>query len=580
MAQTLKAAAQRVGRTTTTPQSEPVLGETMVRNEAGGFTFPLSDADRFGRFLISGSETAYYADAPTLTRENTQAAARLFADPSMGQFALGVLTAISTSGRAQKVSPTLYALALALTVGHDATKQTAVAVVPQVVRTGSHLFEFVSYLRSMRGWGRAARRAVEAWYAAQTPEKLVYQGIKYRERNGWSHRDLLRARHVPFKDERMAAVAHYLVKGWPGVGEEPHPEEYLQRVWAYEYLKAHPTADVAHRMIHDYRLTREMIPNELLNDLGVWRALVDVGMPMTALVRNLGKMTSIGLLQDRDYVDLVAKRLGDARVLALARVHPMTLFSALKVYASGHGVRGSLSWQPVPDVVDALDAGVYLAMGEVPSHGKRVHWGVDVSGSMHGTQAVGFPHVTAHEAAAVMLLTSLKRDPTTTTMMSFSSGSGYGRVSGGRLSGGVFPLGLSANQRVDDAARTIQESGNGGTDCALPILSAMASGLDVDGIVIWTDGQTWEGSEHPFEAMERYRKQVDHPVKLASVAVASYGHDIIRSYAEAVGRGDPDDRDTLAVNGFDSGAATVLAEFLSGAADPNPVVDADDADGE
>ena len=37
---------------------------------------------------------------------------------------------------------------------------------PQVCRTGTHLFAFARYVEQFRGWGRSLRRGVGAWYAA------------------------------------------------------------------------------------------------------------------------------------------------------------------------------------------------------------------------------------------------------------------------------------------------------------------------------------------------------------------------------------------------------------------------------
>lgn len=43
-------------------------------------------------------------------------------------------------------------------------------------------------------------------------------------------------------------------------------------------------------------LVREHIPTEKLNSVEVWEALVQK-MPMTAMIRNLAKMQTIGLLK-------------------------------------------------------------------------------------------------------------------------------------------------------------------------------------------------------------------------------------------------------------------------------------------
>ena len=48
-------------------------------------------------------------------------------------------------------------------------------------------------------------------------------------------------------------------------------------------------------LIKAYGLVREHIPTPLLSNVEVWRALLQK-MPMTAMIRNLGKMTAIELL--------------------------------------------------------------------------------------------------------------------------------------------------------------------------------------------------------------------------------------------------------------------------------------------
>lgn len=53
---------------------------------------------------------------------------------------------------------------------------------------------------------------------------------------------------------------------------------------------------IANAKLAEHDLPREAIPTEKLNELAVWEALLEK-MPMTAMVRNLGKMTSIGLLK-------------------------------------------------------------------------------------------------------------------------------------------------------------------------------------------------------------------------------------------------------------------------------------------
>src|SRR5215468_4492799 len=155
-----------------TPQSEPIPGT--VANSAGGHAFPVDDWTRLDRFLILGSEGgSYYASEAALTRENAG-----------GE--------ISEAGRAPRNDPALFALALATAVGDEATRNAAFAGLRRVARTGTHLFQFAEAVQAMRGWGRGLRRAVASWYLARPVDELAYQAVKYQQRHGWSHRDLLR----------------------------------------------------------------------------------------------------------------------------------------------------------------------------------------------------------------------------------------------------------------------------------------------------------------------------------------------------------------------------------------------------
>src|SRR5206468_2471488 len=141
-------------------------------------------------------------------------------------------------------------------------------------------------------------------------------------------------------------------------------------------------AEEAARVIRIYKLTREMVPTELLSRPIVWHALLDA-MPLTALIRNLGVMTRIGLLvPGSEAARTVVARLGDREAIRRARVHPLAVLAALKTYAQGAGMRGQSTWTPTPQVIDALDAAFYLAFENVEPTGKRVLLALDVSGSM------------------------------------------------------------------------------------------------------------------------------------------------------------------------------------------------------
>src|SRR5712672_1919020 len=134
-------------------------------------------------------------------------------------------------------------------------------------------------------------------------------------------------------------------------------------------------------------------------------------MPMTAMIRNLGKMTSLGLLAPfSDAKRLIVRKLRDETALRRARIHPLAVLVAQKIYAQGHGEKGALKWSPVPAVVDALDEAFYATFQNVEPCGKPVLLALDVSGSMAGSMIAG-SCLSAREASAAMALITAATEP-------------------------------------------------------------------------------------------------------------------------------------------------------------------------
>ena len=173
-----------------TPQSRPIPGLAQATNSAGGFTFAVDDWTWLTRFLVLGAEGgSFYAGGVTLTLENAEAVkCCITAD---GPRVVLEIVAVSEAGRAPKNHPALFTLAMCAAYGDEDTRRKALAALPLVARIGMHLFHFAQYVDGMRGWGRGLRQVVGNWYAQMPADKLTYQAVKYGQRDGWSHRDLL-----------------------------------------------------------------------------------------------------------------------------------------------------------------------------------------------------------------------------------------------------------------------------------------------------------------------------------------------------------------------------------------------------
>lgn len=515
-----------------TPQTEPIHGKPMVQNDAGGYSFAVDDWTRLDRFLIFGSEKGtYYASERKLTKDAAGAVQRcLDADASR---AVARIVSVSESGRAPKNDPAIFALALA--AAHKTGAPLALAALSKVCRVGTHLFQFVAAVNELRGWGRALRNGVAAWYTEKDAKALSYQILKYQQRDGWSHRDVLRLSH-PQAVGSTQDVLHYAVKGWDAIGSDPHPDAALVQLWAFERLKREPSVKLACNLIRAHKMTREMVPTQLLTESAVWDALLDE-MPLTALIRNLATMTKIGLIAPMSAgVGRVLSHLADGERLKRSRVHPVQLLLALLTYRQGHGERGKATWNPVPQICDALDVAFYLAFGNVEPTGKRWLIGLDVSGSMRGTRCVGSDMLTCHQAqAAVSLITAATEQQHAFVAFDTSA---------------YLPA-ISPRQRLDDVVGAVSRLGGGGTDCSLPILWALQTKTPVDVFAIFTDSQTWQGRVHPTQALTEYRQRMGIPAKLAVVAMC----------ANDVSIADPSDAGQMDAAGFDASLPQVVADF-------------------
>ena len=518
-----------------TPQSRPIPGSAQVANSAGGYTFAVDDWTRLARFLVLGTEAgSFYAGETKLTVENAEAVLRCIGVD--GPRVVREVVAVSEAGRAPKNDPALFALALCAAFGDEDTRRKALAALPVVARIGTHLFHFAQYVDEMRGWGRGLRQAVGNWYAQMPADKLAYQAVKYGQRDGWSHRDLLRLSHPKPATEQHFALYHWLTQGWESVGEMPHPDPALRLVWAAERVKTADTAAQVAGLIREYRLPREAVPTQWLTDPFVWEALLEE-MPMTALIRNLATLTRIGLVTPGSEATrkVVAEVTNEGR-LRKARVHPIQVLSALKTYAQGHGERGGNTWNPVPAITDALDAAFYASFGNVTPTGKRWLLALDVSGSMEGGQIANVPGLTPRVTSAAMALITAATEARHQSM-AFSTT--------------FMPLNISPRQRLDDVLKTVSGLPFAGTDCALPMIWALKNKVETDVFVVYTDSETWAGNIQPVQALRQYRERMGIPAKLIVCGMVSNAFTIA----------DPDDAGMMDVVGFSTATPNVMSDF-------------------
>jgi 60 kDa SS-A/Ro ribonucleoprotein len=540
--------------TLSTPQTEKA-DSRQVLNSAGGFVFQLTPQKQLERFLILGCDGgSYYATEKKLTVDNAQVViACLNADP-VGT--VETIAQMSESGRAPKNDPAIFALAIAAGHKSDLARAAALRALPRVCRIGTHLFQFAEAVQYMRGWGKGLKRAVSNWYNEKSVKDVMYQVAKYGQRNGWTHKDLFRLAHpVTESNGDRAMLYRYIASGdliqgkrlvkakkagtFHQEGADREYEVYGQLpayLQAFEQLKVTRDPKEALFLIREWKFTHEMVPSEVKNSPEVWEALAEHMLP-TAMIRNLAKMTAVGLIQPLGKQTLaIAEKLTNQDSLRKAKVHPIALLSALRVYAQGHGEKGKLTWVPNQRIVDALNEAFYLSFGTIEPTNKATMLALDVSGSMGGGEIAGIPGMTPRDVSAAFSMVTARTEKN------------Y-HIAG--FSRGMSELKISPTMRLDDVISVISGLPFDTTDCSLPMRWATQHNVGVEVFHVYTDNETYAGNIHPHQALVAHRKATGIPAKLAVLGMIASPFTIA----------DPSDPFMLDVCGVDSAVPNILSDF-------------------
>lgn len=548
---------------TTTDLARP----NQVKNNSDAYVFNTGMWMHLSRFLILGTEGgSYYVSERALTQQN--AANSLSCIKEDGIRAVNEIVAVSTSGRAAKNDYAIFALAMACAFGDVETKRYSFSKLNDVCRIGTHLFQFVDYISKMRGWGRLLTESIANWYLNKTASQVAYQAVKYQSRAiegqpAWSHNDVLRKCHAKAPEgSEMQQVFRWITEGWTNVQDGNATTQYIKNhssqtktnraeresysfkipnsiriLEGYELAKHEKNPNRIAQLIQQYGLTHEMIPTESKTSGIVWEALLEK-MPMTAMIRNLGNMSKAGILgplsvNEKKVVEALLSR----ENLSKARVHPMQIMSALKIYGAGKGFKGSNTWTVNTSITTALESSFYLSFDYVEPSNKRFFIGQDVSGSMSwGTSMIGSTGLTAAEASCILSMVTIKTEP---------------YLFHGAFSNGLTATGINKYMSLKEVQQVINKIPMSGTDCSLPMSYAEQHNIPVDAFVIYTDNETNSYKTHPFRALQSYRRKMGINSKLIVCGMTATQFTIA----------DPTDVNSLDVVGFDTSTPSVISAF-------------------
>ncbi|MEV0998001.1 TROVE domain-containing protein [Nonomuraea sp. NPDC050202] len=542
--------------TITTPQTRPMPGRSdQVKNAAGGYVFDKDLWAKVEDFLVLGTTGGtYYVSEDKLTAGNARVLFQAIAED--GPRVVRLLTDISTARppRAPKQRPALFALAACYAEGDADTRQAAKAALAKVARTTDHLAQFFGYYKNLGGKptargiaptaGRSLRTALGSWFLTGSPDDVAFKACKARQRKtpqgeAFDLRDALRIAHPVADDEQRRTLF-----GWiAGNVTDEQAREVLPAVDRFLTAKAVTGPAQAVEVVTTAKVPWEFLPDAVLRDPGVWEALIET-VGMTALIRNLARMTRLGTLKPRaEATSRAVRRLTDREAILRARIHPMDAWLALRVYRSGvaqpNPRADRQTWHPVPAVLDALEETYELAFGTVEPSGRRLLVAVDSSGSMSwggGVRVGGSPIGSPYEVGNAMAVMLARIERGNAHVIEVDT-----RVHASKVT-----------PRTNLREIASWKPSGGGTDLSLPFTWAREQRMEVDGIVVFTDNETWAGRSHPTQALNAYRRTVNPDARVVVAAMTAAGHSI----------GDPKDDGVLNVAGLDASLPLVVNGFV------------------
>ncbi|GMT20734.1 hypothetical protein PFISCL1PPCAC_12031, partial [Pristionchus fissidentatus] len=602
------------------------------KNCEGYDTLAVDDVTKIKRFLILGTTGGtFYAKEQKLTMANVESLKEIIIR-GQAHLILDCLKEVSLSGKSQKQESLLLSLALCSRFGVSALSKAsnelskhvfyeylremhkeATGLVNHVCRTATQLFSYVAYCEMVSadiiitkeeevekrneepghqarkrktretlekaaeaakpvpkstGWGRVMRKCIQNWYLSKTPEELAVAVTKYRSRNGWSHRDLLRLSHpIPRVDHQRIVFEHifyYATKGecqprkrlfpadscWAETVRMKYTEDqlaeedtsegllYLERVSS---LSPYTPEDEIIWSIRHFRLTWEMIPSKHLNSKEVWKAIVE-RMPMLAMIRNLAKMQTVGLFKgekkEGDKIAHVVSYLTNVEALKKARIHPIQILLAKTVYDSGAGDKGSLVWTPRPELSTALEDAFYLTFQHVKKTELRYCIALDCSSSM--CSKLSGSVLNGRTASAAIAMNIMKTEDTVECITFCNKTESLPFTKESKLA------------EITDHMKTIKQ---GDTSGSLPMTWATRIGKKFDVFLIFTDNDLNGEGPSTIRALTNYRRQSGiEEAKLIVVSMA----------ANASSIASPDDKGMMDIVGFDPSIPQIIHDFVMG----------------
>lgn len=469
------------------------------------------------------------------------------------------------SDRNSRFYPLAYTLAVCARSTNQDVSRKAYMAIQTVCRTPEKLFMFLKYCKEslkLKSWPRRHRMAVAKWYTTNpqyldNPMLLAKHVTKYRRRHGFSHKKVLKCCHPNTSrcPDDIKFILCYAVKGISKArrlhqGEEGKIMSVVDFINDVDTLRKGkmPEDDVV-ALIKKWELTWEQIPTVHLQSKEIWKALLNI-MPMTALLRNLGKLTMHRLLEPGSQEETrTCSRLNNAELLKDAKLHPIQILSSLNGYRRGEGFRRNrYTWNVNQNIVHSLTQAYMTQLtssSQTPNLPQNLLVAINIRHSIE-RHVVGIPLMNCKQTATALAMTLKQSQPSTHTV-TFGSGGIARRLDFQLSDSGIYDIESALDaveQRTDDNPVNFDA----------PLQYAMQNMKAVNAVILMTDRLTEQDRS---DIQRAYRNFKEHFLDVSFITVCFQNCEETSPVAE------PQDPNMLDVIGVDAGALDIILSFIA-----------------
>ena len=494
-----------------------LLPKAAVRNEAGGTAYEFAPEQKLAQYAATGClNRTFYASAA----EQLDVVLKL-CDSVDDDF----IARCAVYARHRGFMKDLPAVLVAVLAAKRSPRLAA--AFDAVIDDAKMLRNFVQVVRSgatgRKSLGSRPKRLVQRWFDARTDEAVFRSCVG----NDPSLADVIKLAHPKPRTAGRAALYGYLIGRAHDAAALPQLVKDFEACKSAERMEL---PDVPFRLLTGLPLTRDDWATIARN--GSWT--------MTRM--NLNTFARHGVFDAKGMTTLIADRLRSPALVSKARAFPYQLLAA---YTNATAVP--------PEVRDALQDAMELAIKNVPAMAGKVYVFPDVSGSMHspitGHRKGATTAVRCVDVAGLIAAAVLRKNPTAEVIP---------------FSDHLVDADLNARDTVLTNAAKLAAFPPGGTNCSLPLRALNDRRATGDVLIYVSDNESWMDSQRtapswfnapPTQTLKEWEqfKQRSPNAKLVCIDLQPYGT------TQAAER-----EDVLNVGGFSDAVFDLLAEFAAG----------------